>query len=257
MRRLLPLVGAFYALLAAHPASAEATGRVFTCHESTTSSWQMTQPQQHADAGLWPRWSDCLAWRNGDPGPTYVWSYGEVSTTTTSSPATTIPETTMPETTVPETTTTLEATTTTVEETTTTSSTTSSTTTTTSSTTTTQPIATSTSTSTTTSIDTPIQTIASTSSTTLPNMSESTRDDDIIPNIENTSTSSSTSTTAPNPPITPETLTPDKPSEARGGLAEGASNGLAPGVTPEAQRAIVAASLGLITSSAAASRRRT
>jgi hypothetical protein len=214
MRRLLPLVGAFYALLAAHPASAEATGRVFTCQQSATLSWQMIQPQEHADAGHFPRWADCEAWRNGDPGPSYVWSYGlETSTTTTS----TVPETTTTEattTTVPETTTTIETTTTTTEPATTT---TSSTTTTTSSTTT-------------------------SSSSTVP--------------AETTTTTEATTTTTITPNITPTPEPPQTRPDAPQ-LAPGASNALAPGVTPEAQRAIVAAALGVITSSAASNRKKT
>ena len=235
MRRLLPLVGAFYALLAAHPARAEATERVFTCVESESVSWQMTQPAEHYLANLWPTWDDCLAWRDGDPGPSYVWSYGQTAPTTSSTTTTTSSTTT----------------TTPVPETTTTSSTTTSLT-----TTTTQPIATSTSTSTTTTIETPIQTVATTTSTTLEKNTESTSEPTTVPIIESTSTSSSTSTTTPDATITPETITPATTPREPGGLAEGASNALAPGVTPEAQRAIVAASLGLITSSAASSRRR-
>lgn len=234
MRRLLPLVGAFYALLAAHPASAEATGRIYTCIESATISWQMTQPEEHFLAGYFPRWSDCLAWRNGDPGPSYVWSYGQVATATTT---TTVEETT---------TTTITATTTTEEPTTTTTSTT-----------TTQPPTTTSTTTTTTTTEAPIQTVATSSSTSLPKATENTIEATTIPSTTITETSSTTSTTMPQIQLTPETV-PAKPgrSQSGGGLAEGASNGLAPGVTPEAQRAIVAASLGLITSSAASSRRK-
>ena len=243
MRRLLPLVGAFYALLAAHPASAEATGRVFTCQESDVSSWQMTQPQEHADAGLWPRWSDCLAWRDGDPGPSYVWSYGLTTPTTTEAATTTT-----------------EATTTTTEATTTTTtteppppSTDPLPTTTTSS----QPPET-TSTTTTSTTEAPIQTVASTSSTSLPNITDNTTEAIATDNTESTTTSSTTSTSIPQIKLTPKTVPATRQGSQRsGGLAPGASNGLAPGVTPEAQRAIVAASLGLITSSVAASRRRT
>jgi hypothetical protein len=242
MRRLLPLVGALYALLAAHPASAEATGRVFTCHESNTSSWQMIQPQEHADAGLWPTWNDCLAWRDGDPGPSYILSYG--LTTPTTEAATTTTEATTTTTEAPTTTTTTEPPppSTDPQTTTTTSS---------------QPPET-TSTTTTSTTEAPIQTVASTSSTSLPNITDNTSEAIATENTESTTTSSTTSTSIPQIELTPETV-PAAPqgSQTSGGLAPGASNGLAPGVTPEAQRAIVAASLGLITSSVAASRRRT
>jgi len=225
MRRLLPLVGALYALLAAHPASAEATGRVFTCYQSTTVSWQMTQPQEHADAGLWPTWSDCLAWRDGDPGPTYVWSYGLTSATTTTEAATTTTEATTTTTEAPPTTTTTEPPpplVDTLPETTTTSTEPPTTTT----------LVTTTSTSTTTG-----------STTTTPE--------------EPTTTTEAATTTTSLPAIIPETP-PDEPErpQENAQLAPGASNALAPGVTPEAQRAIVAASLGIITSSAASSRRK-
>jgi hypothetical protein len=49
-----------------------------------------------------------------------------------------------------------------------------------------------------------------------------------------TTTTTSTTTTTTSPPKAPQRL------------AKGSSNALAPGVTPEAQRAIVAASLGII-----------
>lgn len=225
MRRLLPLVGALYALLAAHPASAEATDRVFTCYQSTTVSWQMTQPQEHADAGLYPTWADCLAWRNGDPGPTYVWSYGLTGSTTTTQAATTTTEATTTTTEAPPTTTTTEPPpppVDTLPETTTTSTEPPTTTT----------LVTTTSTSTTTS-----------STTTTPE--------------EPTTTTEAATTTTSVPVITPETppdtpQAPQKPAQ----LAPGASNALAPGVTPEAQRAIVAASLGIISSATSSRRKR-
>jgi len=244
MRRLLPLVGAFYALLAAHPASAEATGRVFTCHESNVSSWRMVQPQEHADAGLWPRWSDCLAWRNGDPGPSYVWSYG-LTTPTTTEAATTTTEATTTTTEAPPTTTTTEPPPPSTDPlpTTTTSSQ--------------PPAATTTSTTTTSTTEAPIQRVPVAASTSLPNMTENASEPEAAANTKSTTTSSTTSTSVPQIELTPETV-PATPqgSETPGGLAPGASNALAPGVTPEAQRAIVAASLGLITSSVAASRRK-
>jgi hypothetical protein len=45
---------------------------------------------------------------------------------------------------------------------------------------------------------------------------------------------------------TTSTTTTTTPPKAPQRLAKGSSNALAPGVTPEAQRAIVAASLGII-----------
>lgn len=225
MRRLLPLVGALYALLAAHPASAEATGRVFTCYESESSSWQMTQPQEHVDANLWPTWADCLAWRDGDPGPTYLWSYGLTASTTTTEAATTTTEATTTTTEAPPTTTTTEPPPLpldTLPETTTTS---------------TEP-------PTTTTLVTTTTTSTTTSSTT------------IAPEEATTTTEAATTTTAV-PVITPETP-PDTPQARQkpAQLAPGASNALAPGVTPEAQRAIVAASLGIISSATSSRRKR-
>ncbi len=80
----------------------------WTCWQSDTAQWQLTQPDEHYAAGLMPTWADCLAWKDGDPGPEYVWSYGQPNPTTTSVPATstTEPATTTTSTTVPETTTT-------------------------------------------------------------------------------------------------------------------------------------------------------
>ncbi|CAB4142349.1 hypothetical protein UFOVP433_4 [uncultured Caudovirales phage] len=244
MRRLLPLVGAFYALLAAHPASAEATGRVFTCSESSSSSWQMTQPQEHADANLWPRWSDCLAWRNGDPGPSFVWSYGLPNATTTTEAATTTTEATTTTTEAPPTTTTTEPPPPSTDPQTTT-------------TTSTQPPPSTTTSTTTTTSEAPIQTVPVSASTSPAKNTESTSEPIATPSTDMTTTSSTTSTSIPQITLTPETVpaTPGSPQKG-GGLAPGASNALAPGVTPEAQRAIVAASLGLITSSATSARRR-
>lgn len=94
------------ALLLATSANA-ANGRTFTCYESSESQWPMTQPQEHVDANYWPNWNDCLAWRNGDPGQTYVWSYGATSTpqattTITAATTTTVPAETVPSSTTPE-----------------------------------------------------------------------------------------------------------------------------------------------------------
>ena len=118
LRYLIPLA----TLLSAFIGSAvnAAGGRTFTCWESNESNWPMTQPQAHADAGLWPTWADCLAWRNGDPGVEYVWSYGQTApTTTTEAPTTTVE----PTTTIEATTTTTELPTTTTEAPTTTTTT--------------------------------------------------------------------------------------------------------------------------------------
>lgn len=90
--------------LTAQPASAEATYMTWTCMAAT--SWTMLQPEADYLAGLRPTWTDCEAWRNGDPGAGYVWSYGPSVTTTTTS---TVPPTTteaVTTTTEPETTTT-------------------------------------------------------------------------------------------------------------------------------------------------------
>jgi len=88
----------------------------WTCQSGTT--WQMQQPIADYQAGKRPTWADCEAWRNGNPGPNYVWSYGAsvATTTSTTSSTTTSSTTTLPETT---TTTTVQetTTTTTVEET--------------------------------------------------------------------------------------------------------------------------------------------
>lgn len=89
----------------------------------------MLQPIADYNAGLFPSWQDCEAWRNGTPQEGYVWSYGaSVATTTTMPQTTTSSSTTLPETTtsssttttVPETTTTQGTTTTTTNTTTTT-----------------------------------------------------------------------------------------------------------------------------------------
>jgi len=86
----------------------QAHAQTWTCWQSNTVNWQMTQPDEHYAAGLMPTWVDCLAWKDGDPGPEYVWSYGQPSPTTTSSTSTstTSTSTTTSSTTVPETTTT-------------------------------------------------------------------------------------------------------------------------------------------------------
>lgn len=102
-RWVIPAATVSLALL--WPGNAHAIG--WTC-QSPDGSWAMTQPDEHYNAGLRPTWADCLAWKDGDPGPEYVWSYGQPTPTTTSAPATstTSTSTTSTSTTVPETTTT-------------------------------------------------------------------------------------------------------------------------------------------------------
>ena len=103
-RWVIPAATVSLALL--WPARAYAIG--WTCWESNTVNWQMIQPDEHYNAGLRPTWADCLAWKDGDPGPGYVWSYKQPSPTTTAvtSTSTTSTSTTTSSTTVPETTTT-------------------------------------------------------------------------------------------------------------------------------------------------------
>lgn len=111
LRYLIPLATLLSAFIGS-AVNADGTGRVYTCWESNTVNWQMTQPQEHVNAGYFPSWADCLAWRNGDPGPEYVWSYGQTAPTTTTEPPTTTVE---PTTTTEATTTTTEPPTTTTE----------------------------------------------------------------------------------------------------------------------------------------------
>ena len=86
-------------------AYAQETHKVWTCY-GNEGSWQMPQPLAHFDAGYWPTWADCLAWRNGDPGAEYTWSYGLTGTPTTTTDAATTSTTTTTTSTVPDTTTT-------------------------------------------------------------------------------------------------------------------------------------------------------
>lgn len=88
-----------------------ATAHAITWTCSSNTSWNLNQPDADFAAGKYPTWADCEAWRNGDPGPGYVWSYGPSVAVTTTSTTTTVPPTTT--TTTPETTTTEAATTTT------------------------------------------------------------------------------------------------------------------------------------------------
>jgi len=148
---------------------------------------------------------------------------GELAATTTTT------------TTTPETTTTAADTTTTTATTTTAATTT----------TTTEPATTTTTydpTSTSTSIaatiappTTPVSTLASLPDTVPPIITASTNAPTTLPEATSTSTISTTSTTSPTTSTLPNTT-----------VKAGASNALAPGVTPQAQRAIVAASLTML-----------
>lgn len=168
MRRLLIPTATLLSAFIGSAVYADDHGRTFTCWESNESNWPMTQPQAHADAGYWPTWTDCLAWRNGDPGPEYVWSYGQTApTTTTEAPTTTV-----------EATTTTKATTTTFEP----------------STTTTEPPTTTTTAAPTTTVQTTSSTAPATSSTTI-NPTTTT-------SVNTTTTVAATTTTvAPDPRI--------------------------------------------------------
>ena len=107
IRRLLPLVGVLLAITST-AARAEPSTITWTCYVSNTVSWPMAQPVEHYNAGLRPTWADCEAWRNGDPGPGYLWSYGQATpapSTTTTEPATTSTSTSTTTTAPPETTT--------------------------------------------------------------------------------------------------------------------------------------------------------
>lgn len=86
-------------------AHAQETHKVWTCY-GNEGTWQMAQPLAHFDAGYWPTWTDCVAWRNGDPGAEYTWSYGLTGTPTTTTEAATTSTTTTTTSTVPDTTTT-------------------------------------------------------------------------------------------------------------------------------------------------------
>lgn len=125
IRRLLPLVGVLLAITST-AARAEPSTITWTCYVSNTVSWPMAQPAEHYNAGLRPTWADCEAWRNGDPGPGYLWSYGQATpapSTTTTEPATTSTSTTTTTTTLPPTTTSTSTTSTTSTTTSTTSTT--------------------------------------------------------------------------------------------------------------------------------------
>ena len=201
---LIPLATLLSAFIGSQVA-ADATGRVFTCHESNESRWQMTQPQAHVDAGYWPTWTDCLAWRNGDPGPEYIWSYGQTTPTTT---------------------TTVEATTTTEAATTTTEvpPTEPPTTTTTTTSTTTLP-------ATTTTTVSPTTTYQPTTSAPIPSTTQTT-----ATTIE-TTTSVATSTTVPETTTTTSTSVPSDPRVRQAAAVIKAE--LAPGVTPQQAQTVL------------------
>jgi len=203
---LIPLATLLSAFIGSQVA-ADATGRVFTCHESNESQWQMTQPQAHVDAGYWPTWTDCLAWRNGDPGPEYIWSYGQTApTTTTEAPTTTVePITTTavpptPAPTEPPTTTTTTPSTTTMPATTTTS------------------VA-------------PTTTYQQTTSAPIPSTTQTT-----ATTIE-TTTSVATSTTVPETTTTTSTSVPSDPRVRQAAAVIKAE--LAPGVTPQQAQTVL------------------
>lgn len=226
MRRLLiPLATLLSALLASTVYASG--GRTFSCVQHP-NQWPMVQPQAHVDAGHWPRWSDCEAWRNGDPGPNYVWSYGLISvpaiTTTSEAPTTTV-----------EPTTTTEATTTTTEPPPTsteapTTSTTSTTTTTTTTTTTVAP--------TTTTVYTPISTtMPSTTSTTAIAV-------DTTTSVVTTTTVPEATTTTTTVPLDPRIVQAERVITAE----------LAPGVTPEQAQAVLV--ISMVTTALAPPRRK-
>ena len=218
------------------PGNAHAT--TFTCWRSNTDNWPMEQPDADRAAGLWPTWADCEAWRLGDPGPEYVWSYGPSVTTTTSATATTTSE---PATTTSSTTTTLTTTTTstttptTTAPETTTTTTEPATTTTAPATTTTPPATYQLATSTTQA--SPTQTIASIASTTSTSSSTTTLPVDSLPETIPTSTIVQTDTRAVN-------------------AAKVIGAQLAPGVTPLQAQTVLVVNVAMQAVSVAAARRR-
>jgi len=215
--------------------SANATnGRTFTCHESNQSQWRMTQPQAHVDAGHWPNWQDCLAWRNGDPGPDYQWSYGLTTVTTTTSAATTtttepttttVPADTVPSSTAPAIPDTTEPVPTSTTETPTTPPTTENPPT----TTTYQPTTSAPMPSTTQTTANPIETTTSVDTT------------DTIAPTTTVETPTSPETVPPAPTVTP---TPEN-------AVQGVTSDLAEGVTPEAARVVILSTIGTFMISAA------
>ena len=198
-------------LLLASNAHAGDTMRVYTCVASSTDSWQMSQPVEHYEQGYYPRWTDCLAWRNGDPGPAYQWSYGLTAATTTTTTAETVQpattttapvDTTTPPTTSPAyTTTTYEPTTTELPVPASVANTT----------TTTEPLAT-------------YPTTTQPPETTLVTTLETTT------TLTETTTTTTTVVTEPSPAIKPQ--------------AQGFTEDLAPGVSPTAARVVVLSTIG-------------
>ena len=221
-----------------------AHAKTFTCWESDTSNWLMEQPDADWDAGYWPNWTDCLAWKGGNPGSQYVWSYGPSVATTTSVLATTTTETS------------------TTTSSTTTSSTTSTTSTTTTTTTTVAPAPASTTTtstvqtSTTTTTAVPVSPTTTTyhdaTSTTQPKTTQT------IATIASTTSTSSSTTTLPVDPL-PETIpsTTIVQTDARAvNAAKVIGAQLAPGVTPLQAQTVLVVNVAMQAVSVASARRR-
>lgn len=224
----------------------------WTCWQSNTTKWNIDQPDADYAAGKYPTWADCEAWRDGNPGPQYVWSYGPSAATTTSEPATTtsVTATTSSTTTTTSTTTTSTTTTTTTiptetppattapapSSTTTTASVPSSTTTTTvapaAQTTTTYQLATSTTQATTTQTTASIASTTSTSSSTT-----------ILPSVD-----------PPSETIPTTTLVQTDSPAIHAAKVIGAQ--LAPGVTPLQAESVLIVNVAMTTVSAISARRR-
>lgn len=238
-RWVIPAATVSLALL--WPGHAHAIG--WTCWESNTVNWVMTQPDEHYNAGLRPTWADCLAWKDGDPGPEYVWSYGQPTPTTTAAPATTTTSTstTTTSTTVPATTTTTS---------TTTPTTTAPATTTTAAATTTVAPTTTTTTAPTVPTAAPTTTYQPTTSTSQPNTTQQTA------STSQTSTSSSTTVL---PVETPPTVTQTTVmlADARATRAAQVIRAqLAPGVTPMQAQTVIIVTAALQAVSVTRARRR-
>ena len=222
----------------------DAHARTFTCWQSNTDNWTMEQPDADANAGYWPTWVDCEAWRLGDPGPQYVWSYGPSVATTTSVPATT---TTEPSTTTSSTST---------SSTTTTTSTTSTTTTTLApapaSTTTSAPVQSSTTTTSAAPVSPTTTPYHDATSTTHPSTTQT------IATIASTTSTSSSTTLLPVDP-TPETIpsttiVQTDARQARAAKIIGAQ--LAPGVTPLQAQSVLIVNVAMNAVSTISARRR-
>ena len=217
----------------------DAHARTFTCWQSNTDNWTMEQPDADANAGYWPTWVDCEAWRLGDPGPQYVWSYGPSVATTTSVPATTTTE--------PATTTSSTSTTSTTSTTTTTTPTT------------VAPETTTTSTAPATTTTAPATTTTTTAapyhdatSTTHPNTTQTTA------SIASTTSTSSSTTTLPVDSL-PETIPTSTivQTDARAvNAAKVIGAQLAPGVTPLQAQTVLVVNVAMQAVSVASARRR-